>query len=186
MTAEGNTPVPSPDPGDPDKAGRDLGIIWAPQGSAPPAVGPATAVFEALDGSGLAIVSTADGAAPGSGDTVSYRHRRADPADADGLFGASPYLLAVRLYVPEAFRAEVRDWLEEEHIAQQLAVSGTYWYDGYEASSGRFAFLNLWGLRDPGVIETPEWVAARDSPWRMRLLPAFKEMDRAVYRRLGG
>jgi hypothetical protein len=185
MTSDADTPGPSSDPRDPDTARPALVITWAPRGSAAPAVGPGTAVFEALDGSGLAIASKATGAALGSGDTVSYQHRRTDPVETDGLFGDSPYLLAVRLYVPEASQDEVRDWLEEEHIAQQLGVSGTYWYVGYEASSGRFTFLNLWGLRDPGVIETPEWAAARDSPWRMRLLPAFKEMDRAVYRRLG-
>lgn len=162
--------------------GAGIAITWAPPNAPPPVADADAAVFEGLDGSGHAIVQT--GTAAASADTVSYRHRTTEPADTDGIFGNAPFLLAVRLYVPEPFVDDVRTWLEDEHIAMQLAVSGTFWYGGYEASTGRFAFLNLWGLRDPEVIETPEWAAARDTAWRQRLLPAFKEMDRAVYRRL--
>jgi len=166
----------------------DLCITWAPPGARPnlsasEIAGP-IAVFEATDRSGLAIVRPGSGGLAYSGETGTYRHWRTEPPDTEGIFGNAPYLLAVRLYVPESYRDEVRRWLDEEHIAQQLGVSGAFWYQGYEASSGRFAFLNLWGLRDPGVIQTPEWTAARDSAWRQRLLPAFHETDRAVYRRL--
>jgi hypothetical protein len=170
-------------------AGRpDLHIRWAPPGSPPdasdlPADGP-VAAFESLDGSGFAIVRSVAGGGELPGETVTYRHRYAEPPDCAGVFGDAPYLLSVRLYAPEEYRDDVRRWLDEEHAARQLSVSGTYWYDGYEARGDSFAFLNLWGLRDPGVIETPEWAAMRDTPWRERLMPGMGRMDRAVYRRL--
>jgi hypothetical protein len=96
----------------------------------------------------------------------------------------SGYLLSTRLFVPdEERRADVRRWLDEEHSGRQLAVAGTTWYAGYEdAGDGPFSFLNLWGIDDPAVIETPEWARARDTEWRGRLMDAFVHTERAVYR----
>jgi hypothetical protein len=86
-----------------------------------------------------------------------------------GLRG--PYLLSVQLFVPDLEQQEdCRRWLDEEHSGRQLAVPGTWWYAGYESQDGDFNFLNLWGLESPDVIETPEWVEARETPWRDRLL----------------
>ncbi|MBI2755533.1 MAG: hypothetical protein HYX52_02385 [Chloroflexi bacterium] len=94
------------------------------------------------------------------------------------------YVLSVRLYVPDTWREEVRQWLDEEHYRAQITVPGCRWYHGYEPTDGRFNFLNLWGLDSPEVIDQPEWAIARDTPWRERLMPAFADTARSVYRLL--
>lgn len=123
-------------------------------------------------------------AALGSGTTQTYTLRVAHAATGSGDLLDAAYVLSVRLFVPEPWRVEVRRWLDEEHYPAQLTVPGCRWYHGYEPTEGRFNFLNLWGLDAPEVIDLPEWAAARDTPWRERLLPAFAETGRAVYRAL--
>lgn len=108
--------------------------------------------------------------------------RSVDPRDAYPALDGSPVLLAVRLFVPEAGREEVRRWLDEEHSAFQLRVDGARWYLGYEEVGGDHSFLNLWGLDDASVIDSPAWSEARDTPWRTRLLHYFERQDRGVYR----
>lgn len=135
---------------------------------------------EWLDG----LVASADHRRLPGIDAALYRCRTAQAVvgSADLLDGAC--VLSVRLFVPDAWQAEVRDWLDHEHYQRQLAVPGARWYLGYESTAGPFHFLNLWGLDAPGVIDSAEWASARDTPWRERLLPAFAETRRATYRRI--
>jgi hypothetical protein len=114
-------------------------------------------------------------------DQAVYRLRAVSPKDAMS-WSATPLVLSVRLFVPDEWRSEVRDWLDQEHSAAMLGVPGCRWYRGYESTDGPFNFLNLWGLDTAEVIETPAWAAARDTPWRGRLMPAFADTRRAVYR----
>ncbi len=115
-------------------------------------------------------------------ESARYRLRVARASRGSGDLFEAPYILSVRLFVPEQWRADVRAWLDEEHYGAHLKLRGCSWYHGYESLDGPFNFLNLWGLDSPGVIDTPEWAAARDTPWRGRLLPAFARTGRAVYR----
>ena len=144
-----------------------------------------TLFAQVTHGSGALVLGSAPSAALDSLDgerkQAEFALRSVDPRDADPALDESPFLLAVRLFVPEAGREDVRRWLDEEHSAAQLRVPGTHWYLGYEAADGH-SFLNLWGLEDPSVIDTPAWAEARDTAWRSRLLPFFERQDRAVYR----
>lgn len=113
---------------------------------------------------------------------AAFSLRSVDPPQADPGLDSSPYLLAVRLFVPEPGHDQVRRWLDEEHSARQLAVPGTHWYLGYDEVGGDRTFLNLWGLAEPAVIETAAWAEARDTPWRARIAGMIDHQDRAVYR----
>ena len=159
-------------------AGLDPERLRAANGSA--------SVFEQVtDGSGALILgseATPEIGAIGERKGAEFALRSVDPRTADPAFDESPFLLAVRLFVPEPDRGEVRCWLDEEHSAFQLRVPGTHWYLGYEEVGGARSFLNLWGLADASVIESTAWAEARDTPWRARLLDAFEHQDRAVYR----
>jgi hypothetical protein len=112
----------------------------------------------------------------------SFVLRSIDPRGSDPALDGSPFLLAVRLHVPERLRDEMRRWLDEEHSRLQLTVDGTQWFAGYEEVGERHSFLNLWGLRDPEVAESEAWKQARDTPWLERLLAAVAGQERAVYR----
>ncbi|MGE0217530.1 hypothetical protein [Mycolicibacterium sp.] len=126
-------------------------------------------------GAGFAVsVSPPDGADHHVADLegVPYRLRtfQQGPYVADSS-PESEFVLAVALYVPDdTSRIDCRRWLDEEHARRQLEVAGTHWYAGYESAAGPFNFLNLWGLQKPEVIATEAWAAARDTPWRTRLL----------------
>ena len=146
-----------------------------------------TSLFtEVTDGSGALALGSAPSTALDSlaGDRrqAEFALRSVDPRDADPALDGSPVLLAVRLVVADVGRDEVRRWLDEEHSAFQLRVPGTRWYLGYEEVGNNHSFLNLWGLDDPSVIDSPAWAEARDTPWRSSLLKYFERQDRAVYR----
>jgi hypothetical protein len=116
-------------------------------------------------------------------DRAAYRLRIATPATAAD-WRAAAVVLSVRVFVPDQWQAQVRDWLDREHYQAMLGVPGCQWYRGYESTEGPFNFLNLWGLDTPEVIDSPAWADARDTPWRARLLPAFADTRRAVYTRV--
>jgi hypothetical protein len=148
--------------------------------------GTTTLFTQVTDGQGALALGSAPSTALDSlgGDRkhAEFALRSVDPRDADPALDGSPVLLAVRLFVPEAGRDEVRRWLDEEHSAFQLRVPGVRWYLGYEEIGSGHSFLNLWGLDDQSVIESPAWAEARDTPWRSNLLNHFERQDRAVYR----
>lgn len=146
----------------------------------------ATLFTQVTDGPGALALGSAPSTALDSldGDRrhAEFALRSVDPRDADPALDGSPVLLAVRLFVPQAGRDEVRRWLDEEHSVFQLRVPGARWYLGYEEAGNDHSFLNLWGLDDPSVIDSPAWAEARDTPWRSSLLKHFERQDRAVYR----
>jgi hypothetical protein len=113
-----------------------------------------------------------------------FRLRTRYPHDAQPDFSRLDFLLVVHVDVVEASRDDNRRWLDEEHAAAQLSVSGTQWYLGYEEIDEPHSFLNLWGLAHPSVIESKEWATARETEWRKRLMPSLKPIDRAVVRPL--
>lgn len=148
--------------------------------------GPALVFEQVTDGPGALVLGSEPGpdieGVDGERKRAAFSLRSVDPRDADPAIDVSPFLLAVRLFVPEAGRDEVRRWLDEEHSAFQLSVPGTHWYLGYEEVGEDHSFLNLWGLADASVIDTAAWADARNTPWRTRLLSSFERQDRAVYR----
>jgi hypothetical protein len=106
------------------------------------------------------------------------------PGGADtAVEAAGTCVLSVQLFVPDAEQqVDCRRWLDEEHAERQLAVPGARWFAGYESVDGEFNFLNLWGLDSPDVIDTVEWVDARETPWRDRLLErAIVRTERSVF-----
>lgn len=144
--------------------------------------------FPGVDGTGLMWLLTRPPAAEGETGLSAEEFRRRVFELAPGVTAEpSPYVLSVRLHVPDpSQREDVRRWLDEEHSERQLSVDGAYWYGGYESlpDAQDFVFLNLWGLESPEVIDAPEWAVARDTPWRERLLEsAIVHTDRAMYSR---
>lgn len=91
-------------------------------------------------------------------------------------------ILLTRTYVPADTQDEFRRWLETEHSQRQLDVPGNHWYRGYEELGERHSFMNLWGLDEAAVADGEAWDRARLTPWRERMVPAMKGMDRAFYR----
>jgi hypothetical protein len=111
-----------------------------------------------------------------------YRHRFSLSKDGSNPVDA-PYIQTVRAWYRNGSEDQVREWLDQEHAHRQVGVDGVLSYQGFEPLSGDFHFLNLWGLDDPSVVTSDAWEAARQSPWRDRLLPIRGDSIRRVFRR---
>lgn len=161
----------------------EIDVVWL-QGAEvaqPESPTDGTHAFATIDGAGGSLViSLRQGEA--AGQARRYRLRSVDTRGVEPDLSAVTYLLAVRQDVREAARPEVRRWFDEEHSAAQLGVAGTHWYLGYEGVDEPQYFLNLWGVADPSVVDSKEWAAARDTPWRERLLGEMKPAGRAIFR----
>jgi hypothetical protein len=167
----------------------EIEVLWSQGGDLPLQRDASRGIhaFEAVKSAdGALIIATGpangSGAASGQSGFRRYRLRAVDPRSHLPDLSQLSYLLAVHQQVAEPYREEVRRWLDEEHSAAQLGVEGTHWYLGYEGIDEPQYFLNLWGLADPSIIETKEWAAARDTPWRARIQAEMKQVNRATYR----
>ncbi len=141
----------------------------------------------AENGRGLAVLVPVDKEDPGSrvaglaaafaGEAAEpelYRRRTTtDPARA-GNYGLAPYLFSVRVFAPPEWQQPIREWLDGEHFERQVSMDGVLWSDGYEPIEGAFHFLNLWAIEDPALIDSPEWVRVRDTPWYESVRPGFQ------------
>ncbi len=141
----------------------------------------------AEDGRGLAILVPLDGEDTGSstaglaaavaGEAAEpelYRRRTTtDPARA-GNYELAPFLFSVRVFAPPEWQQPIREWLDGEHFERQVSMDGVLWADGYEPIEGAFHYLNLWAIEDPALIDSPEWVRVRDTPWYESVRPGFQ------------
>jgi len=98
------------------------------------------------------------------------------PADAGGL------LLNAMNIAPE-LEAEFNEWYDKEHIPALAAVPGVLAARRFRGAVGNRKYVALYSLTTPGVVESPEWKAARQSDWTTRLTPHFRDHLRLVTRR---
>lgn len=145
--------------------------------------------YRGLDsGRRLVIEHGQDSPRTGTGSVSEYRvgHASTSP-DVERSIDA-PYLLAVQVTPPAEMVAPFRQWLHEEHLDRQVSTQGLRWGTGLEPVEGRTHFLNLWGIDDPSVPGSEEYIAVRATPWYERVAPIFaaSEMDREIYELVPG
>ena len=97
------------------------------------------------------------------------------PAEAGGL------LLNAMNIAPE-LEAEFNEWYDKEHIPALSAVPGVLCARRFRGS-GRRAYVALYHMDTPDVVESAEWKKARQSDWTSRLQPHFRDHLRLVLRR---
>lgn len=95
----------------------------------------------------------------------------------------SPVLYTVELDVAEADIPALTEWYEGEHFAMLAAVPGTLGASRYEAlGENDFRFLAAYRFATPEVPETPAWIAARSTPWTLRMRASFRRSRRFIRR----
>lgn len=144
------------------------------------------AYAEVGDGTDVMVLTAPEADAPG-GPGVRYRLAYANTIAADGDPFATPFVFLVRVYPADRAGAdEIRDWLHGEHFDRQPSTPGLVWGLGYEAVDGPPHFYNLWGIDDPDVPASEQYLSIRDTEWFRRIGPAFgaAQTERAVYRRV--
>jgi len=99
----------------------------------------------------------------------------------------SPWLYTVELDIAPEHLAEVFRWYEEEHLPMLTACPGCIGGTRYQRlDDGAPNLLAAYRFEHPGVNQTPEWIAARSTPWTERLRPSFRASRRFVRRLLPG
>ncbi|MFC9355113.1 hypothetical protein ACFTZB_00805 [Rhodococcus sp. NPDC057014] len=98
----------------------------------------------------------------------------------------SAHLFVVQLSPSEEWVAEFRRWLDEEHFVRQCGMAGVQAVAGYESITSATSFLNVWDIAAPELIDSPEWLAIRNTEWWERVAPAFGsgELRRAILSRV--
>lgn len=104
----------------------------------------------------------------------------AAPEEAGGL-------LLYAMNWPAAQSAEFEDWYQNEHVPRLAAVPGVLAARRFRIekaiSDGNQRSVALYHLAAPEVSSSPEWRAAADTPWTIRLRPNIQDRLRLVLRR---
>jgi hypothetical protein len=98
------------------------------------------------------------------------------PSGADGL-------LLSAMNVESAAESEFNDWYESEHLPRLAQVPGCLAARRFRVTSGNPCHVALYHLTHPGIVATPAWAAASDTPWTLRLRPRLSDRLRLVLRR---
>jgi len=163
-----------------ERAWKRINAVWDPDDGDGTVRGPEALRLESVARPRRVVeLGPANGDGPGAG--AAFSLRRAYPAGPMPDPGAAPFVLLVRVYAPDADRAEFRRWLDDEHAMRQLTIPGVRWYVGYEEDGARHSFLNLWGIDEPSVVEGERWAKVRDTEWWRRVAHVPANADRAVF-----
>jgi hypothetical protein len=99
----------------------------------------------------------------------------------------SPFLYTVELDIAEEDLPEIFKWYEEEHLPMLTSCPGCIGGIRYQRLDGGAPnLLAAYRFEHPGVNETPEWIAARSTPWTERLRTKFRSSRRFARRLLPG
>lgn len=106
---------------------------------------------------------------------IPYRHL-ASLGDARAL---SPFLYTVELDVAEADLPAVFDWYEKEHLSLLTACPGCLGGSRFQRLDGGSPnLLAAYRFERRDVNQTPEWEAARNTEWTLRIRPLFRNSRR--------
>jgi hypothetical protein len=103
------------------------------------------------------------------------------PGDQLPPTNAGALLLNAMNIAPE-LEAEFNEWYDKEHIPALSAVPGVLCARRFRGTGGR-AYVALYHLATPDVVESAEWKQARESDWTSRLKPHFGDHLRLVLQR---
>ncbi len=101
--------------------------------------------------------------------------------------GKAPFLYTVELDIAEANLPEIFRWYEEEHLPMLTSCPGCIGGARYQRlDAGAPNLLAAYRFERPEVNQTPEWLAARSTPWTERVRAHFRASRRFTRRLLPG
>jgi hypothetical protein len=80
---------------------------------------------------------------------------------------ASPYVLLVRMGMPQKHQAEFNDWYNADHVPALTSVLRGYGARRYRATVGSPTYLAMYELAHADVRTSEAWRTAADSPWTL-------------------
>jgi len=97
----------------------------------------------------------------------------------------APILYTVELDIAEADLPEIFRWYEEEHLPMLTSCPGCIGGTRYRRLDGGAPnLLAAYRFVNAQVNQTPEWIAARSTPWTEKVRPLFRQSRRYVRRLL--
>lgn len=95
----------------------------------------------------------------------------------------APFLYTVELDIAESDLPAVFEWYEKEHLPMLTACPGCIGGTRYQRLDGGSPnLLAAYRFERPDVNRTPEWIAARSTPWTERMRALFRAQRRYVRR----
>jgi len=84
---------------------------------------------------------------------------------------------------PSADRS-VHNWYNRQHHPERISIPGFLFVRRYEAISGTPDYFSHYGVEEPAVLATEEYLARVNDPtdWTKREMPNFRNMTRSVCR----
>lgn len=92
------------------------------------------------------------------------------PGDKVAPEGAGGLLLFAMNVEPE-FEAEFNEWYNKEHIPNIAAVPGVLCARRFRATDSSHKYAALYHLESAGVVSSPEFKAAVQTPWTQKVRP---------------
>lgn len=92
-------------------------------------------------------------------------------------------LLLLAMNVDADIEAEFNRWNDTEHFPRLAAISGVLAARRFRCLRGRQKYLAVYHTREPGVIDSPAWIQARETPWTWRMRPHTRDRMRIVCER---
>jgi hypothetical protein len=123
---------------------------------------------------------------PGSAEVTGFARRGGAAKSGPSNLASADTLFTVHLQPSAWWRAPLAEWLHGEHFARQTAMPGVAWGCGYESVDGPATLFNLWSVATAEIIDSPEWLSVRNTPWWDQVSTAFSSgpLRRATYHRV--
>ncbi len=90
-------------------------------------------------------------------------------------------LLVVRMEPEEEWEEEFQRWYNEEHVRSLCSVPGFLSGARYVSIDGEPRFMAIYEVENYGVLQTEDYVKARDTEWTLRVRPHFRKQTRNIY-----
>ena len=84
--------------------------------------------------------------------------------------------------IDPAKEIEFNSWYQTEHAPRLATVPGVVRCARYRCVEGRPSYRAVYNVISPEVVENPDWLAARNTPWTARMRPYFMNTTRTLYR----
>ncbi len=140
------------------------------------------ALWRALDGVSWRAYTRV--APPASGD-IAWRALQPLLDLAGASYGeAVTHHYAVETDVSERDLDEFTAWYDTEHLPGLARVPGTIRARRFCRPQGSPRFIACYDLTTPMVLECPEWLAVRHTPWSDRVRPMFRGTVRTMFQRV--
>jgi hypothetical protein len=115
-----------------------------------------------------ALPVTETAASTGAAPTLSWDLQQILPGDALSPADAGGVIL-VSMDIDPDREDEFNDWYNTEHMPHFRRVRGVIAARRFRALCGSPSYVALYHVADTDVYATPEWMAANETPWILRM-----------------